>query len=294
MILVILLLLLFFIFISIKNEPFSSSILYPYNKEKTCPFATSGEQVSRDIEHKIAASFPFTSYLSGEAFVKSMNEQQRNDEYRLISFCRETSDTTVITLYSIYSKRAYQFKCRVETDERGAIQTIHVKGISWPATVRSIESTDYSLQKNTLLNWLKDKKDYIHQRSYLCYDAFRSFSERQKCEKYGYVWDRPCRKNTDCPFYKANTNYENSRGGCLPSGFCELPVNMKNTSYTKYDPSFQPYCYNCPSSTTYECCHEQTSKTGRSPDYAFANDFEERYFHKDQLKARNLRVSYFT
>lgn len=90
------------------------------------------------------------------------------------------------------------------------------------------------------------------------------------------VWDRPCVKDEDCPFFKANKNYSNTRGGCLKGGVCEMPVGILRTAFRKYDGrgkkgEFAPFCYQCTDPTDINCCSKQYS-----PDYAFANDFSER------------------
>jgi hypothetical protein len=61
------------------------------------------------------------------------------------------------------------------------------------------------------------------------------------------VFDTPCKKNEDCPFYKANKNYDNNFGKCLPDGYCELPLNMKPVGYRYFrtEKQFSPLCYNC-------------------------------------------------
>lgn len=43
-------------------------------------------------------------------------------------------------------------------------------------------------------------------------------------------WDKPCRKNEDCPFY----NKKKNSGNCI-QGFCEMPPNVKRIRYTKYE-----------------------------------------------------------
>jgi hypothetical protein len=97
------------------------------------------------------------------------------------------------------------------------------------------------------------------------------------------VWDAPCKNDTDCPFFQANKNYKNMRGGCH-SGYCEFPVGVKRLSYRKYslDNDSFPYCHGC--SVTQQgagCCADQENVKDypklKSPDYAFANDLWERY-----------------
>jgi hypothetical protein len=90
------------------------------------------------------------------------------------------------------------------------------------------------------------------------------------------VWDRPCVKDEDCPFYRANTNYNNNRGGCLRGGVCEMPVGVLRTAFRQFDDNgtggkFSPFCYGCKDPADKTCCKKQDK-----PDYAFANDFEDR------------------
>ena len=61
------------------------------------------------------------------------------------------------------------------------------------------------------------------------------------------VWDHPCLQNEDCPFYKANKNYRNKRGGCDQDGYCEFPVGIRRRGYRKYDDQgpYAPFCYQC-------------------------------------------------
>jgi len=103
------------------------------------------------------------------------------------------------------------------------------------------------------------------------------------------IYDHPCKKNEECPFFKLNKNYPNDYGKCLPSGYCQLPSNMEPVGYHYFKPTKKPLCYNC--STKHnkfydkfgeidECCDQQNDKTKyphlKSPDYAFDNDLVER------------------
>ena len=102
-------------------------------------------------------------------------------------------------------------------------------------------------------------------------------------KNYG-IFDKPCTKNEDCPFYKHNKNYNNSFGGCLSDGKCELPTNMKNLGYHFNVPLdiYKPLCYNCNETTLLPltkldmCCDEQYDKSKypflNGPDYAFDSD----------------------
>ena len=107
------------------------------------------------------------------------------------------------------------------------------------------------------------------------------------------IFDKPCKKNEECPFYKANKNYDNNFGKCI-NGKCELPVNMDHIGYHYYqtNQNSNPLCYNCNSkkfnllnNEPNDCCIDQFDKKKypflKSPDYAFKND---------NLKRKNIYV----
>lgn len=130
---------------------------------------------------------------------------------------------------------------------------------------------------------------------------------RNDCEnKYsmiGYkkpsgVWDSPCSKDEDCPFYQQNKNYKNEYGKCV-RGKCELPLNMENLGYHYYinEETVRPLCYNCdtkkwlPNTEPAFCCEEQKDKKKyphlNGPDYAFSNDILTR---TNEYKQKNCRM----
>lgn len=124
--------------------------------------------------------------------------------------------------------------------------------------------------------------------SFRCYGD-ESITSKTLCEsKYDVIglpkrvqttWDRQCTKNTDCPFFQANKNYPNSRGGCNKDGFCEFPVGIKRIAYIKYDDTGvnAPFCYQCQQPSDPSCCKNQQNMVGlSSPDYAFPNDTNDR------------------
>ncbi len=105
---------------------------------------------------------------------------------------------------------------------------------------------------------------------------------------YYSIWDKKCATNEECPYYKKNTRYENSRGGCI-NGNCELPIGVKKIGYTKYnDEDYnRPLCYNCPDTTDLSCCanikeiqdknaNANANDVGINNDYVFENDREDR------------------
>ena len=89
-------------------------------------------------------------------------------------------------------------------------------------------------------------------------------------KQYYSLWDKRCETDSECPYYKSNSNYINNRGGCIKSGFCEFPVGVKRLGFTKYtDVNLNaPLCYNCKD--------DDNGGDIKKPDYVFENDFEDR------------------
>mgnify|MGYP001260123777 CR=1 FL=1 len=87
------------------------------------------------------------------------------------------------------------------------------------------------------------------------------------------VWDKPCEKNSDCPFYKQNKNYPNSFGGCVEQK-CEMPIGAESASPTRFVSYDTIICSQCKKGVN--CCEKQTDRTLYpkllSPDYRFKND----------------------
>jgi hypothetical protein len=112
----------------------------------------------------------------------------------------------------------------------------------------------------------------------------KQYSNKMYCESYHTdinqvgIWDGPCQKNEECPFYKTNKNYDNEFGGCQ-NGVCEMPLGINRIGFTKYSDT-KPLCYNCPIGTYSKCCQQQHLDSLKdnakilSPDLVFLNDCE--------------------
>jgi hypothetical protein len=84
------------------------------------------------------------------------------------------------------------------------------------------------------------------------------------CEMNGYIWDKKCSVNEDCPFY----SYERDIGGCH-NGFCDVPLGVQRAGYKKYiveDVEEGPLCKGCKWDNPY-CC-----KNDEKPEYAFPGE----------------------
>ena len=156
--------------------------------------------------------------------------------------------------------------------------------------------------EDTLEKYIKSKKKkniYDYDRNYCFYkdakNKLNCISPNEYDDTVG-IYDSPCVYDQDCPFYKKNSNYPNSRGGCK-NGYCEMPINIKLIGYKEYLDSVKPFCYNCKKTkcTGLECnmcCEEQFDKklypNLDGPDFAFDNDFDERIKHSSYFESKQL------
>tara|TARA_B110000483_G_scaffold234934_1_gene305726 strand:- start:1978 stop:2826 length:849 start_codon:yes stop_codon:yes gene_type:complete len=131
--------------------------------------------------------------------------------------------------------------------------------------------------ENTTVLYINTKETFItrlirdpevEDNNYHCYGDIQNLN-KQLCnmpydpfgniKKKETIWDKPCEKNEDCPFYGKNKHHQIDRGKCVDK-YCELPVGVRRISYTKYDDVDsvnKPFCHN-----TDECTDDS--------DYIFA------------------------
>lgn len=147
------------------------------------------------------------------------------------------------------------------------------------------------------------KVDDSSRNNYRCYGGGGSGNgtsqrpppdRKLSCEhpRYGGTWDAPCVTDNDCPFYRANRNYDNNRGGCLSTGQCEFPLGMVAKSPRKVADPSAGLCHNCSKAHDWSCCVEQKQRRNdfmESPDYAYINDVFDRFRHAPSLELRRLK-----
>lgn len=127
---------------------------------------------------------------------------------------------------------------------------------------------------------LERQTDKFHPLAVCTSDA--TIAVRELCEsdadalgapKARGVWDRPCARDADCPFFRTDRAYDNEsvRGGCMDSGYCEMPLGVTQVSYRTF--SGRPFCRGCPvGRAPADCCDDAVV----APDYAFAMDVADR------------------
>lgn len=114
--------------------------------------------------------------------------------------------------------------------------------------------------------------------------------------------DKPCKQNEDCPFYKANKNYPNDFGRCMPDGKCQMPLGVLRFGYRTYysRAPYQPFCYQCKDPNEATCCETQALQAARttpggtflkSADYAFPDDTPLRKLNNLPLYIRLPKLS---
>jgi hypothetical protein len=149
-----------------------------------------------------------------------------------------------------------------------------------PTKIENFTNYDSQLKPETFITRLQLPDTYLDP-TYSCYGDITE-NIKALCDSsydiYGNpktrntTWDHPCIVDSDCPYFQANKNYPNTRGGCMDSGVCELPIGVKRVSYRQYDDKDinAPFCYGCDAYDT-TCCSKK-----KNPDYAFANDTNDR------------------
>lgn len=93
---------------------------------------------------------------------------------------------------------------------------------------------------------------------HMCYNRPEVATEAL-CQATGGVWDRPCTRDHECPYFSSD-----ARGGCV-DGFCEMPLGVDNVAFTK--PRGVPVCTNCGpyAKDPLRCCDELSD-----PKYAWS------------------------
>ena len=165
----------------------------------------------------------------------------------------------------------------------------------------------------------KHLESYKLKNQYACFninydpiyknESILPYYSRETCEslydpwgnsKDNGIYDKPCVKDDECPFYQINKNYNNEYGKCVNTK-CELPINMENIGYHYFKKNNDklPLCYNCkaddfkPITLLGTCCDEQNDREKypllKSPDFAFNDDYLTRinYFRQKNCVKNN-------
>jgi hypothetical protein len=164
-------------------------------------------------------------------------------------------------------------------------------------------NSDINLDKDAINKFieLKQKKQIHENDNNYCF--FKNASDKNNCISVSRnnnslgIYDSPCLYNEDCPYYKKNKNYPNSRGGCI-KGYCEMPTNVKLVGYKEFIDGNSPICYNCKKTNGCKgmecnmCCDKQKDTklypNLDGPDYAYYNDYNQRMKYMKEFENKNM------
>lgn len=193
--------------------------------------------------------------------------------------------------------KAYIYQTLILADSKSIID-ISVKGTrtediilpSWAISMKnkSVDSqvkTYLARQQMTSPNDTRIKNP-DKPTEYLCYGS--NGRTQVECEldyntrfipKNRGVWDKTCRTDKECPFFKSNKNYKNTFGGCN-EGICEMPIGIRRLGNRYYDVDSlkDAECYN-------GNCSQQSN-----PDYRFINDIWVRKAYEHELVKNGFKI----
>ena len=135
-------------------------------------------------------------------------------------------------------------------------------------------------------------KDSLNEQECMSFELIKKEGSTEVTKKTPGLWAKnKCTIDEECPYFKANQNYPNSRGGCV-DGKCEMPIGVRLLTPTIASPDDKPYCHNCKKTNCQgleclKCCDDQLNYFNMiTPDYAFPNDINERLEYKDRFESR--------
>jgi hypothetical protein len=219
--------------------------------------------------------------IEGQLLIGIINRPQ------LILIRYVASDENSYKLYTIYieglgdkSSRLYENQTKKMCEEGNIIPNPN------PIVKKDKNEPQIVEPRSKLLKVVeKTLNDFYDANEYKCYGMLSYLRpNKNECEaeydpagrpnKEIGVWDKECRKDDECPFYKANKNYPNNFGGCI-QGKCQMPDGITQVSPFKYRNEKNALCYRCKEGNL-TCCDEQKDNKKypqlKSPDYKFEGD----------------------
>ena len=111
----------------------------------------------------------------------------------------------------------------------------------------------------------------------------RTLLTKEACEREkNGIWDRPCANDIECPYFVPGKLFNHVRGGCMNSGYCEMPYGVEAISFRKG--RGVPMCrgggseggYDATSGGFSTICPLPSGRNQKLPDFAFLGDEFER------------------
>lgn len=178
-----------------------------------------------------------------------------------------------------------------------AIKSVEINNINDNNIFFKVKSDNFYLIDEEDVKKEKERQIKLKQlqHTYNCFGIPNAelINSKEECLQFKGKWDKPVKKHNECPYYKSNKNYKNTRGGVKHSSYCELPSGMKQIGYRYYDDEeeYNPLCYNCSTNligqgTLGKCCHLQSN-----PDYKFPGDKIDRLNQANELHEKKLTIT---
>lgn len=309
----------------VSNKDFNLGTITDYDNQDLNNFSLTNNKVFMDIQREGAYQY-FTIYMNYD-----IESNIKNILDRTATMSQRTQNQSILIKFN--TLKVFATRNQLENDKikgnLSNLEDIHKNNTITNKKWNISNSSDFDIEPNYFKREYQEKEidDYVRKLStnYLNSEQARCFvfkngksvevpkySNKVFCESYHPehdqygVWDYPCQVNTDCPFYKANKNYDNEFGGCnVSSGKCEMPLGLKRVGFKKINKDF-PICYNCPNTISNDetseslkirknnCCEEQQKKINnntsrmKSPDYAFPGDITVRNLQNKNLEKNGI------
>jgi hypothetical protein len=140
----------------------------------------------------------------------------------------------------------------------------------------------------------------LSEKTYLCFGIDENnITTEKECSELSGMWDTAVTDDNDCPYFKSNRNYTNTRGNSK-NGYCELPSGLLNLGFrgvVKDPDNSVALCYNCTDNligqgTLGRCCESQKfDQRFDGPDYKFPGDSLDRSAAVSEFNLRNLSTT---
>lgn len=236
----------------LKNVEKSFDLLFTYvviNSEYMKMLETSLYYINSMVDIDINRILPFYPFIRENK--KSMREYFSKDSIK--EYVYDNVESIPLMNYKIITfEERFITRLKLSEDYIGKVSTNDIN------TEYNTEMIGYGC--------------YGNQSIYNKFECNSEYNIDGTKKTYYSLWDKKCDTDDECPFYNANNNYVNKRGGCQ-NGSCELPVGIKRLAFMKFDNKGMnaPFCYECDDMLDFECCNKL-----KNPDYVFANDRDDR------------------
>lgn len=186
----------------------------------------------------------------GDRVILTEQPVQKHDGEYIVQACHSNGTTTLVS-WCEASYDAVSFTDVAQTTTAAVVMNMNLKTTAvWPVHV-SLQIGDLLLLRNlhtpdggtgiwTKVMGVRDSS--VTLQTVLPKDSHTDASDgscvtspateiKSVCRAEKHLWDAPCTSDDQCPYFQKNLHYPNYRGGCLESGWCEMPLGVFQSSY---------------------------------------------------------------